>query len=407
MNFIFVSPNFPVRYYKWVEALRGHGVNVLGIGDTPWHELHHRLKSSITEYYYLPNLNDYPSVLGAARYFNDKYGKIDFIESDNEWWLELDAQLREDLGVNTGFHPSDMRHIKAKSAMKASFQAAGAKTMRYILVNGPEDLEAALAFAKKVGYPLFVKPDIGVGACSSYSLKNEESLRNFLKEKLITTYIMEEFVDGKIISFDGICDGEGEAAFCTVDIFSEPVADIVNEHIDYYYYTNPFDLPFEFIDGKKFLSLGKQVVKAFGIKNRAFHIEFFVLKQDKKGLGKKGDFVALECNMRPPGGQTPDLIDFANSVSVYEIYADLVCYGQNRQKMDYEKYYAFAAARRDCVPYEHSHDEILNRYYGKLCMSGRYPEHMAIVMGDSFYYARFKTIEEGKEFVAFVCKKAG
>ena len=36
MNFIFVSPNFPERYYLWCEALRRRGVNVLGIGDTPY-----------------------------------------------------------------------------------------------------------------------------------------------------------------------------------------------------------------------------------------------------------------------------------------------------------------------------------------------------------------------------------
>jgi cytochrome b561 len=31
MNFIFISPNFPPRYFKWVEALKDHGITVLGL----------------------------------------------------------------------------------------------------------------------------------------------------------------------------------------------------------------------------------------------------------------------------------------------------------------------------------------------------------------------------------------
>ena len=168
MNFVFVSPNFPIRYFKWVESLKRRGINVLGVGDTPYFDTLPRLRSALTEYYYVHNMSDFEEMKRAIGYFQDKYGHIDYIESDNEWWLESDAKLREVFGVTTGFHPSEMRKIKAKSAMKECFQNAGVKTMRYLLVNGPESLEDALKFSSKVGYPLFVKPDIGVGASHSY-----------------------------------------------------------------------------------------------------------------------------------------------------------------------------------------------------------------------------------------------
>ena len=333
MNFIFISPNYPYRYFKWVEALKERGITVLGIGDTPYNDTSIRLRNALTEYYYLPNLANFDEMLKACRYFERKYGKIDYLESDNEWWLYQDARLRKELNITSGFFPEEMEKIKAKSAMKESFQKAGVKTMRYILVDGPKDIEKALSFAKEVGWPLFMKPNIGVGAAESHAISNEEELRNFLKETLPETFIVEEFIDGEIISFDGICDSHSDAVFATCDHFPTPVADVVNEAKDEYYYTSPFSLPFPDVDRDAFLKAGIATVKAFGIKKRFFHIEFFVLKKDKEGFAKKGEFVALECNMRPAGGYTPDLINFANSVSCYEIYADVIAYDKNLQDM--------------------------------------------------------------------------
>ncbi len=407
MNFVFVSPNFPERYYKWVEALRERGITVLGIGDSPHYDLHPRLKSSLNEYYFVKDLSDFPAMKAAVGYYQGKYGKIDYIESDNEWWLEMDARLREEFGVKTGFFPADMHNIKAKSAMKASFAEGGAKTIRYVLVDGPQDLGKVLEFAREVGYPLFAKPDVGVGASDSYKLRDENEVRSLLKEPLPETHIVEEYIDGAIVSFDGICDSRGEAVFVSSDHFPTPIADIVNDGVDYYYYNNPFELPFADVDQKEFERIGRQVVKAFGIRKRMFHIEFFVLKEDKPGLAKKGDFVALECNMRPPGGYTPDLIDFGGSLSCYEIYADVVAYDENRQDMGKEKFYAFASHRLDRLCYLHDDGEIKSRYRNVLSMSGRYPPHMAAVMGDAFYYAKFKSIEEGLAFDAFVRAKRG
>ena len=43
-------------------------------------------------------------------------------------------------------------------------------------------------------------------------------------------------------------------------------------------------------------------------------------------MGKKGDVVALEVNMRPCGGFSPDMMNFANSTDVYKIWADMIAY---------------------------------------------------------------------------------
>ena len=110
--------------------------------------------------------------------------------------------------------------------------------------------------------------------------------------------------------------------------------------------------------------------------------------------------------MRAPGGYTPDLIDYGNSVSLYEIYADVIAYDENRQDMSLPKYYAMASHRKDTLQYVHSLDEVYARFGSHIKMSGRYPANIACVMGDVYIYATFKTLEEAMEFDAFARAKA-
>ena len=97
--------------------------------------------------------------------------------------------------------------------------------------------------------------------------------------------------------------------------------------------------------------VGFRTIKAFGAKSRFFHCEFFRLNEDKEGLGQKGDYVALEVNMRPAGGYTPDLINYANSVDCYQIWADMVCYDELRhEKLDLPHHYCVYAAAATATP---------------------------------------------------------
>ena len=51
MNYVFISPAYPVTCMYFCEALSELGVNVLGIGEAPYDMLDDRLKSALTEYY--------------------------------------------------------------------------------------------------------------------------------------------------------------------------------------------------------------------------------------------------------------------------------------------------------------------------------------------------------------------
>ena len=125
MNFVFVSPNFPDAYRHFCVRLRENGVNVLGVGDAPYDALHPELKQALTEYYAVSTLEDYDQVLRALGYFTFRYGKIDWVESNNEYWLSQDARLRDDFNIKTGMSTAEVANVRRKSAMKKFYQTAG------------------------------------------------------------------------------------------------------------------------------------------------------------------------------------------------------------------------------------------------------------------------------------------
>ena len=59
MNIIFISPNYPEDRWRYIHALRGLGVNVLGIGDADEEFFPHGLKGCLTDYYKVDDLHNY------------------------------------------------------------------------------------------------------------------------------------------------------------------------------------------------------------------------------------------------------------------------------------------------------------------------------------------------------------
>lgn len=392
MNFVYVSPQFPKNFYHFCECLKNNGVNVLGIGDTPYDELAPELKASLTEYYKVNTLESMDEKIRALGYFIHRYGKIDWLESNNEYWLESDAALRTDFNITTGMKTDHILDFKAKSAMKAFYEKAGVPTARYHLVKEESD---AKAFIDLVGYPVIVKPDIGVGASKTYRLNNDDELISFLGEMGDVQYIMEEFVNGTIETYDGIVDLDNEVVFETSHLFPEPVMNIVNDSLDMAYYSQR-EIPADLLDA------GHRTLKAFNVRGRCFHFEFFRLNEAKAGLGEKGDIVGLEVNMRTPGGYTPDMMNFANNCNIYQMYADMVVYGKYQGPAPERLYSCVYASRRDNHVYQHTHTEIMEKYHGDMVMQERMPAILADAMGEEFYMARFKTQEEVDEFIRFV-----
>ncbi|WP_307993841.1 ATP-grasp domain-containing protein [uncultured Intestinibacter sp.] len=397
MNVVFISPNFPLYYYNFCKNLKIRGVNVLGIGDAPYESLPQHTIDSVTEYYKVGSLENFYEVEEACRFFNQKYGKLDWIESQNEYWLETEATLRKIFDVNSGTKIDDMAPMKYKSKMKDVYKSCNIPVARYILIS---TYEKAINFTREVGYPVVVKPDNGVGASSTYKLENDDELSYFFATKdNNTTYIMEEFINGHVETFDGITDSNKNVLISASHVMLHSIMDTVNTCSDTAFYFQPFE-------GKDIEFIGKKVVKAFDTRSRYFHFEFFRLEEDKEGLGKKGDLVGLEVNMRAPGAYIPDMINYAYDVDTYALWSDVLIYDKIFVDVN-RKYVVGYASRRNGIDYTHSYEEIKNKYKDKIKIYTEVPEALAAAMGNHVFIFRTEKEKELIEMIGFILKRNG
>ena len=387
-NFIFISPNFPDNYWMFCAELKRNGLRVMGIGDCPYNNLRPELRDSLDDYFKVSSLENFDEVYRAVAFLTYKYGKIDWLESNNEYWLERDAALRTAFNITTGFQAADMERMKHKSAMKAFYERAGIPVARYHLVYNYEDTKA---FVEKVGYPVVAKPDNGVGANNTYRISNDADLDNFFAVKDDNIYIMEEFVRGQVCTFDAIINSKGEPVFECGNVTLGSLMDVVNDNGNSLYYIRK-ELPENLRD------FGRRTVESFGVKSRFVHLEFFELYDDQDGLGKKGDIIGLEVNMRPSGGYSPDMFNFANETDVYKIWADMIAFDCSTIPQDRPHHFCAFCGRRDGKNFVMSHDDIMWKYGANMKMVGRVPEALSGAMANQMYVANFDSEEEMMQY---------
>ena len=386
MNVVFLSPHFPPSYYLFCVQLRRLGANVLGLAEEPYERLRPELREALTEYYRVDRLEDYGEALRALGYFTQHYGKIDRVVSHNEHWLELEAYLRENFNV---FGPkiAATQIVKRKSLMKQKFVAAGLNVAPGRLVHTPDDAQALI---DEVGYPVIAKPDKGVGAIGTYKIAHDGELRDFFARKPAVDYFMEAFVEGDIVTFDGLTEHDGSLVLCMSLRYSRNIMETVAEDDHIYYYTvRELD--------EDLVAAGTAAVEAFGLRENFFHFEFFRVPD--------GRLIALELNARPPGWPTTDMFNYANEADAYREWANVVLHRRPEHAWQ-RKYHSIYVGRKERIRYTHSHEEVVCRYGDYLIETLRMPRVFARAMGDYAYIARSARLEDLRELAGFAQDKA-
>lgn len=373
MNVVFVSPNFTPTFFHFCTALRDAGATVLGLGDAPYDELQPELKDALTEYYRVDDMSDYDAMLRACAYFTHRHGKIDRLESHTEFWLGIDAQLRKDFNIH-GQKPEDLEVNRHKLGMKKRFREAGIPCAEGIPV---ENAELIRHFIAQNGFPVIFKPDQGVGAAGAFKISDQAQLDGVL-DHLPEGYLVESFLTGDLLSFDGLTDRHGDIVFHTAHYYCSGIMEIVAERRPVHCYS--------FREIPPLLEeLGRKAVAAFNIRERFFHIEFFRTNE--------ATFHALEVNVRPPGGFLVDMMNYACDIDLFRWWADIVV--QDRRDFSFERRHHVAhAARRHGSPYRWSHEELLDRL-GPLVIAHReVPHALSDAMGNYTYLLRSPDLEE-------------
>jgi len=383
MNVIHFSPHFPDNYYPFSVGLKQAGANALGIGDAPYESLRPELQGALTEYYRVDSMEDYDQVLRAVGYLTHRYGKIDRIDSFNEHWLDLEARIRTDFNM-FGLKTDTIETVKRKSKMKERFQQAGIAVARGRVVR---DIDAGRALIRETGYPVVAKPDRGVGAMHTSRIRSDAELAAFFRIKPDADFIMEEFIDGDIMSFDGLTDRDGKIVFCTGHAYMSGIMETVNED-DHIYYCSFRELPVDLE------AAGRAAVKAFDVRERFFHIEFFRKRKD-------GKIVALEVNMRPPGGYTTDMFNYANDIDIYREWANVIVLNEFRAAYS-RKYHCCYIGRKNGKHYVRSHDQVVRELGSLLVFHTPVSGVFRPAIGDHGYLVRSADMDEIRKSIQTV-----
>ncbi len=355
---------------------------MLGVGDEPFDSLSQDVRTALTEYYQIDDMHNYDALVRACGFFTHRYGKIDRLDSLNEYWMGTEARLRDDFNI-FGVRGSEIDFIRRKSCMKAKFRKAGVPVARGQVVQTIAD---ARSLIRDTGYPVIAKPDEGVGAIATYRLNDDQDLNAFFETKPDIDYIMEEFVAGTIYSFDGLADRDGKPLFYTAHTFSQGIMETVNEARHIYYYSLR-DIP------ASLEKIGRECLRAFKVRERFFHIEFFQTAADQ--------YVSLEVNMRPPGGFTTDMFNYACNIDIYRTWAELLVHG--RTDINYARdYHCCYASRNHNQGYAYSHEDILSHYGAFMVQIERVPGVFSSALGDIGYIFRSKSLDEILKIVRFI-----
>ncbi|HAH06476.1 MAG TPA: carboxylate--amine ligase [Elusimicrobia bacterium] len=383
MNILYLCPNFPPNYRAFPLRLREAGATVSGIGWEASERLPAELRGALADYCCVPDMGNYDHVLRAAGWLLSRTGRFDRIVSQEEHWLDLEAALRLDFNVQ-GLKSADIRRLRHKSLMKDAFNRAGVRSAQGELAS---DAEASRRFARRVGYPLIAKPDKGVGAHATFKLTSDAELADFYARKdPAVPYLLEEFLEGFIQSFDGLTGRDGEIVFCTGHQFETDIMTAVNKDMHLHYWSFR-KLPPELEEQ------GRRAIAAFGLKERFFHLEFI--------RGPQGRLTAMEINARPPGGLTTDMFNYANDIDVYREYANVAVLG--RFDACWERaWHVSYISRKESRRYRHSHEEVLRRHGDRIVAHTPIDSVFRRAIGDYAYLARAKSMDELKPVAEFI-----
>jgi len=386
MDYLYISPEFPPNYFHFIENLHSLGINVWGMGEADFYQMPENLQSALT-WYIRTDLNNADAVQLALdellmhKNTSGTAGNFDLVESHNEQWLSLEGMINEKYNID-GIKKQDLPRLKKKSKMKETFQELG------LPVAGGEritDIKRAMNLADTLGYPLILKPDEGVGAGGIYRIENKKQLQSHLAQ-LDQDYLLEEFIEGDIVTYDGLTDYDGKVVFENSLIYGAGVLEYIQGK-DTFFYVNR-QVPAEL------RATGRKLVSQFGIRRKFFHFEFFKIN---------GMYMPIEINCRPPGGAILDMMNYSVDDDLYRAYAGMIA-GVPTDIQPLKKYYCCYLGRKD-KHYAYSHNEILSAFGHNLVEHGLNPPVFRQAMGIERYIFRSPNEADIFAMAEFVLKK--
>ncbi len=332
-----------------------------GIGEPSAEDLEPELGGWLHGYERVGSVCDEQEMLATVRRLQGREW-VDRLEATVEAHVLPVARVREAAGI-PGTSVGTAFLCRDKPAMKAFLREHGVPCAQS---GGVSSSDEAREFARRVGFPIILKPRSGAGAADTERIDDFGELERAIVAHGIDrgrSVAAEEFVEGHEAFYDTLCI-DGRVAHEFISHYYPGVLESLRDRriSPYLITTNRLDAP----GYEEVRQLGQKVIREMDIGTSATHMEWF--------FGPKGlKFSEIGC--RPAGVGTWDLYSAANEMDLYRAWAAALVHGRSDQVPSRR----FAAALLNLRPDRDGHvlgyegiDEV-NRRFGQWVIDTHLP----------------------------------
>jgi biotin carboxylase len=211
--------------------------------------------------------------------------------------------------------------FRDKDRMKQVLNVAGVRTPRHARATTADDCRDA---ARRIGFPLIMKPISGAGSADTYRVDDEAQLEETLPLLgHLSEVNVEEFIDGEEFTFDTVCIN-GEVAYHSITMYRpHPLIARTLEWV------SPQIVMLRDVNADEYAAgreMGRAVLSALNFQTGFTHMEWF--------RKKDGEVVFGEIACRPPGARSVDVMNYASDTDLFAGWAEAVVRGQFTQKVE-------------------------------------------------------------------------
>lgn len=238
-----------------------------------------------------------------------RHGPIDRVVGILEAIQVQLAEIRARFDI-PGTRPGIARVFRDKAAMKRALEKAGLPVARARLVASAGD---ARRLAEELGFPLVLKPPLGMGAKATFRVRDAGELARTLDGLSVGSgnpVLVEEFLTGKEHSLETITAG-GEVRLLSCSRYYPSCLEAVENPWVQWCCLLPRELPeAEFAEAK---TLGLRAIAALGLHQGVTHMEWFRRDDGRVAIG--------EIALRPPGANISLMTGLAHGMDMYRAWA--------------------------------------------------------------------------------------
>ncbi len=318
---VFIAPLFLENTNRYVRAFAAlDGVTLSVVSSAPAEAIPADLRPRIAAHYGVANCMDGAQLTEAIGWLSRTVGKVDRVAGVLEQLQMPMAEARDALGIE-GITREIARNFRDKDRMKEVLRAAGVPVAQSTLATTKAEIEA---FIGRVGYPVIVKPQAGLGTRGTFRVETKDDLAALEAPTPAAPIQVEEFIRAREHTCETVSIRGKHVWRSGTRYFPSPLEVVETPWIQY-----SVLLPKESDDPtwRQFDATNSAALDALygsGAKTCAgsalTHMEWF-LRED-------GRCLVNEVGVRPPGVQIMPLMGLAHDMDMFAEWSKLMALEQ-------------------------------------------------------------------------------